>query len=56
MHQPKVEFNKKILQPKLDVQQKIKNAPKERRETKNIHLFVWAKYKQNGREKNNYLQ
>ena len=32
MHQPKVVFNKKILQPKLDVQQRIKNSPKERRE------------------------
>ena len=32
MHQPKVEFNKKILQHKLDVQQRIKNSPKERRE------------------------
>ena len=32
MHHPKVEFNKKILQPKLDVRQWIKNSPKERRE------------------------
>ena len=55
MHQPKVEFNKTILQPKLDMQQRTKNSPKERRETKSIHLFVWAKYRQNGREKSNYL-
>ena len=34
MHQPKVEFNKKILQPKLDVQQRIKNSPKERKKNK----------------------
>ena len=32
MHQSKVEFNKKkINQPKLDVQQRIKNSPKERK-------------------------
>ena len=30
MHQPKVEFNKKTHHPKLDVQQRIKNSPKER--------------------------
>ena len=36
MHQPKVEFNKKILQPKLDVQQRIKNSSKERREIESI--------------------
>ena len=42
MHQPKVEFNKKqIHQPKLDVQQRIKNLPKERRERERIHIFVW---------------
>ena len=56
MHQLKVEFNKTILQPKLDMQQRTKNSPKERRETKSSHLFVWAKYRQNGREKSNYLQ
>ena len=33
MHQLKVEFNKTILQPKLDMQQRTKNSPKERRET-----------------------
>ena len=30
MHQPKVEFNKKIHQPKLDVQQRIKKSKRER--------------------------
>ena len=47
MHQPKVEFNKKkIHQPKLDVQQRIKNLPKERRERERerereiFHFFV----------------
>ena len=30
MHQPKVEFNKKIHKPKLDLQQIIKNWERER--------------------------
>ena len=55
MHQLKVEFNKTILQPKLDMQQRTKNSPKERRETKSIHLFVWAKYRQNGRERQIFI-
>ena len=54
MHQPKVEFNKKIHQPKLDVQQRIKNLPKERRERENSHFCV-GKYRLNGREKRKYL-
>ena len=36
MLQPKLEFNKKIHHPKLDVQQRIKNSPRER---ESIHLF-----------------
>ena len=40
MLQPKVEFNKKIHHPKLDVQQRIKNSPREREgERESIHLF-----------------
>ena len=42
MLQPKVEFNKKIHHPKLDVQQRIKNSPSVRereRERESIHLF-----------------
>ena len=57
MHQPKVEFNKKkkffnlnqMCNKELKIHQK-----KEERES--IHLFVWAKYRQNGREKSKYLQ
>ena len=44
MHQPKVEFNKKIHQPKLDVQQRIKNSPTEReRERESTHFFFFER-------------
>ena len=65
MHQPKVEFNnKKIINliqmcnKELKIhQKKEKNREREReRERESIHLFVWAKYRQYGREKNKYLQ
>ena len=40
MLQPKLEFNKKIHHPKLDVQQRIKNSPRAREgERESIHLF-----------------
>ena len=51
MHQPKVEFNKKqIHQPKLDVQQRIKNLPKEsQREREREFTFlcgkIWIEWK-----------
>ena len=42
MHQPKVKFNKKIPQPKLDVQQRIKNSPTEReRERERVLTFFF---------------
>ena len=40
MHQPKVEFNKKTHHPKLDVQQRIKNSPKERERERVFTYFV----------------
>ena len=41
MHQSKVEFNKKkINQPKLDVQQRIKNSPKERKKIQRERVFT----------------
>ena len=51
---------KKNHQPKLYVQQRIKNSPKEtkqerERERESIHLFVRAKYGLNGRNENKYL-
>ena len=49
MHQPKVEFNKKIHHPKLDVQQRIKNSPKERERERErereYSLVLWEKYR-----------
>ena len=43
MHQPKVEFNKNILQPKLDVQQRIKNSEREREREREYSLICVGK-------------
>ena len=43
MHQPKVELTKKIHHPKLDVQQRIKNSPKERK--REYSPVLWEKYR-----------
>ena len=61
MNQPKVVFNTKIHQPKIEMQSRNKNPPKERniyiyierereRERESIYLFVWTKYGLNGSE------
>ena len=39
MHQPKVKFNKKIHQPKLEVQYRIKDPPNERKKKK-IYIYI----------------
>ena len=54
MHQPKVEFNTKIHEPKAKMQSRIKNLHREReRERESFYLFVWAKYGLNENENEN---
>ena len=45
MLQPKLEFNKKIHHPKLDVQQRIKNSPREREREREYSPILWETYR-----------
>ena len=55
MHQPKVEFNTKIHEPKAKMQSRIKNLQRER-ERESFYLFVWAKYGLNENENRKFLE